>query len=175
MRMKNVEEMPIHHSQWCKESDIDLILGYNKNDVDATYQFLLTTVGKTDYSLYKGKNKIELRQNLTKKFGVNCINMPDVRIGESLMLHLYSRAINEDPYYVKKLRTVRPNINLGECIPKWCDIKSKEFNKFLDTIKGTTIKGEKKEFSASILFHEIFFDFGTGGEKCASLLQKCNC
>lgn len=161
--MKNVEEMPIHHSQWCKESDIDLILGYNKNDVDATYQFLLTTVGKTDYSLYKGKNKIELRQNLTKKFGVNCINMPDVRIGESLMLHLYSRAINEDPYYVKKLRTVRPNINLGECIPKWCDIKSKEFNKFLDTIKGTTIKGEKKEFSASILFHEIFFDFGTGG------------
>lgn len=163
MRMKNVEEMPIHHSQWCKESDIDLILGYNKNDVDATYQFLLTTVGKTDYSLYKGKNKIELRQNLTKKFGVNCINMPDVRIGESLMLHLYSRAINEDPYYVKKLRTVRPNINLGECIPKWCDIKSKEFNKFLDTIKGTTIKGEKKEFSASILFHEIFFDFGTGG------------
>lgn len=163
MRMKNVEEMPIHHSQWCKESDIDLILGYNKNDVDATYQFLLTTVGKTDYSLYKGKNKIELRQNLTKKFGVNCINMPDVRIGESLMLHLYSRAINEDPYYVKKLRTVRPNINLGECIPKWCDIKSKEFNKFLNTIKGTTIKGEKKEFSASILFHEIFFDFGTGG------------
>ena len=163
MRMKNVEEMPIHHSQWCKESDIDLILGYNKNDVDATYQFLLTTVGKTDYSLYRGKNKIELRQNLTKKFGVNCINMPDVRIGESLMLHLYSRAINEDPYYVKKLRTVRPNINLGECIPKWCDIKSKEFNKFLDTIKETTIKGEKKEFSASILFHEIFFDFGTGG------------
>ena len=163
MRMKNVEEMPIYHSQWCKESDIDLILGYNKNDVDATYQFLLTTVGKTDYSLYKGKNKIELRQNLTKKFGVNCINMPDVRIGESLMLHLYSRAINEDPYYVKKLRTVRPNINLGECIPKWCDIKSKEFNKFLDTIRETTIKGEKKEFSASILFHEIFFDFGTGG------------
>ena len=161
--MKNVEEMPIHHSQWCKESDTELILEYNKNDVEATYQFLLTTVGKTDYSLYKGKNKIELRQNLTKKFGVNCINMPDVRIGESLMLHLYSRAINEDPYYVKKLRTVRPNINLGECIPKWCDIKSKEFNKFLDTIKGTTIKGEKKEFSASILFHEIFFDFGTGG------------
>lgn len=163
MRMENIEEMPIHHSQWCKESDIDLILKYNKNDVDATYQFLLTTVGKTDYSLYKGKNKIELRQKLTKKFGINCINMPDVRIGESLMLHLYSRAINEDPYNVKKLRTFRSNINLGECIPKWCNIKSKEFNNFLDIIKQTTIKGEKKEFSASILFHEIFFDFGTGG------------
>lgn len=163
MRMENIEEMPIHHTQWCQESDIDLILGYNKNDVEATYRFLLTTVGKTDYSLYKGKNKIELRQNLSKKFNLNCINMPDVRIGESLMLHLYSRAINANPFEIKKLRTVRPYINLGECIPKWCNIKSKEFNKFLDIVKNTTIKGEKKEFATSIIFHGISFDFGTGG------------
>ena len=163
MRMENIEEMPIHHTQWCKESDIDLILGYNKNDVDATYKFLLTTVGKTEYSLYKGKNKINLRQDLGRKFGIDCINMPDVRIGETLMLHLYSRTIGANPYEIKKLRTVRNTINLGECIPFWCNIKSPEFNKFLNTVKSTTIKGEKKEFSTSIIFHGISFDFGTGG------------
>lgn len=163
MRMKNVEEMPIHHSQWCRESDTPLILGYNKNDVEATYNFLLTTLGKTDYSLYKGKNKIDLRLKLNKKFNVNCINMPDVRIGEYLMLILYSRAINANPYDIKKLRTPRPNINLKDCIPKWCNIQSKEFNKFLESIKKTTIKGEKGEFSISIIFHGISFDFGTGG------------
>lgn len=163
MRMENVEEMPIHHSQWCTEEDIESILTYNKNDVEATYQFLLTTLGRTDYSLYKGKNKIELRQNLTKKFKVNCLNLPDVRIGESLMLNLYSRAIGANPYEIKRLKTIRESINLGDCIPKWCDIKSKEFNKFLDIVKKTTIRGEKKEFSASIIFHNIAFDFGTGG------------
>ena len=163
MRMENVEEMPIHHSQWCNEEDIESILTYNKNDVEATYRFLLTTLGRTDYSLYKGKNKIELRQNLTKKFKVNCLNLPDVRIGESLMLNLYSRAIGANPYEIKRLKTIRESINLGDCIPKWCDIKSKEFNKFLDIVKKTTIRGEKKEFSASIIFHGIAFDFGTGG------------
>lgn len=163
MQMPNIEEMPIHHSTWCTESDIDLILEYNKNDVEATYLFLKTTLGKTDYPLYKGKNKIELRQNLQKKFKVNCLNLPDVRIGESLMLNLYSRAIGANPYEIKQLRTKRPFINLGECIPHWCNIKSKEFNKFLDIIKQTTVFGEKKEFSASIIFHGISFDFGTGG------------
>ena len=163
MCMDNIEEMPIHHTQWCKESDIDLILSYNKNDVEATYKFLLTTVGKTDYSLYKGKNKIELRQNLSKKFKINCLNLPDVKIGEELMLNLYSRAINANPFEIKKLRTYRDNIKLGECIPSWCNIKSKEFNSFLDSIKRTVIRGEKKEFSKSILFHGIYFDFGTGG------------
>ena len=60
--------MPIHHTHWCREGDEELILKYNLNDVEATYNFLLTTLGKTEYSLYKGKNKIELRQKLNKKF-----------------------------------------------------------------------------------------------------------
>ena len=163
MNMKNVEEMPIHHTHWCREGDEELILKYNLNDVEATYNFLLTTLGKTEYSLYKGKNKIELRQKLNKKVNINCINMPDVRIGEYLMLQLYSRAIGANPYDIKQLRTPRSSIKLGDCIPKWCNIQSKEFNKFLNSIKNTTIKGEKGEFSISILFHGISFDFGTGG------------
>ena len=163
MRMENIEEMPIHHSHWCEEGDETLILDYNRNDVEATYQFLLVTLGKTEYPLYKGKNKIELRQNLSKKFNINCLNLPDVKIGESLMLNLYAQAIGANPYEIKRLRTVRESINLGDCIPQWCNIKSKEFNKFLDIIKKTTIRGMKKEFSASILFHGIMFDFGTGG------------
>lgn len=163
MRMDNIEEMPIHHTQWCKKDDEEQVLAYNKNDVLATYLFLLTTLGKTEYSLYKGKNKIELRQKLTRKFNISCMNLPDVRIGESLMLNLYSRSINANPYDIKKLRTPRNIIELKDCIPKWCNIKSKEFNKFLEEIKLTKIKGEKNEFSKSIIFHGIRFDFGTGG------------
>src|SRR5574344_2119873 len=128
--------MPIHHTHWCKEGDEIQVLSYNKNDVEATYNFLLTTLGKTEYSLYKGKNKIELRQKLSKKFNINCINMPDVRIGEYLMLQLYSRAIGANPYDIKQLRTPRPSIKLEDCIPKWCNIQSKEFNKFLKSIKN---------------------------------------
>lgn len=164
MRMNNIEEMPIHHTTWCKQGDENLILSYNKNDVLATYLFLLTTIGKTEYPLYKGKNKIELRQKLSSKFKINCLNLPDVRIGETLMLNLYSRSINANPYDIKKLRTPRDIIKLKDCIPKWCNIKSNEFNKFLSDIKNTEIKGIKGEFSKSIIFHGIKFDFGTGGK-----------
>lgn len=164
MRMDNIQEMPLHHTHWCVEGDEVMILGYNKNDVLATYKFLLVTLGKTDNTLYKGKNKIKLRTNLTKKFKVNVMNLADVPIGEALMLNLYARAVGDDPYYLKKRGgTHRPEICLGDCIPSWCDITSKEFNKFVDELKRTVVYESNPEYSTSIIFHNIKFDLGLGG------------
>ena len=176
MRLSNVEEMPIHHTTWCKKGDEEQVLAYNKNDVWATYKFLLVTLGKTDYPLYKGKNKIELRQNLTKKFNVNCLNLPDVGMGSQLMLNLYSRAVNKNPYEVKKLRTIRNGIKLKDCIPFWANIKSPEFSEFLNKIKSLTVKGEKKEFEFTVNFHGYNFDFGLGGSHgcCESGVYESN-
>ena len=164
MRMENVEEMPLHYTHWCVKGDEDLILEYNKNDVLATYKFLLATLGQTDYPLYKGENKLQLRNDLNKKFHVNVTNMGDVPMGEELMLQLYCRETGQNPYFLKKSGgTPRSIINLKDCIPKWCDLKTKEFNKFLDKIKRTSVKGEKKEFEFSVIFHNYKFDFGLGG------------
>ena len=164
MRMENVEEMPIHHTQWCKEGDEIKVLEYNKNDVLATYKFLLVTLGRTEYSLYKGENKLQLRNDLNKKFHVNVTNMGDVPMGEELMLQLYCRETGNNPWYLKKSGgTPRSIINLKDCIPKWCDLKTKEFNNFLNQVKNTSIKGEKGEFQFSVIYHQYKFDFGLGG------------
>ena len=164
MRMDNVEEMPFHHAHWCIKGEEELILEYNKWDVKATYEFLLVTLGKTDYPLYKGKNKLQLRNDLNKKFHVNVTNMGDVPMGEELMLQLYARETHQNPYFLKKNGgTPRSIINLKDCIPYWTNIRSKEFNKFLSQLKQTSIKGEKGEFQFSVIFHGISFDFGTGG------------
>ena len=48
MRMENIEEMPLHHTHWCKEGDEEMILEYNKNDVLATYLFLNITADYFD-------------------------------------------------------------------------------------------------------------------------------
>ena len=164
MRMENVEEMPIHHTHWCQEGDEIQVLGYNKNDVLATYKFLLVTLGRTDYPLYKDENKLQLRSDLNKKFHVNVTNMGDVPMGEELMLQLYCRETGQNPYYLKKSGgTTREIINLKECIPYWCNLETKEFNKFLSQIKQTSIKGEKGEFQFSVIYHNYKFDFGLGG------------
>ena len=164
MRMDNVEEMPIHHTTWCKKGDEIQVLSYNKNDVDATYKFLLVTLGETNNPLYKGKDKIKLRTNLTKKFKVNCLNLADVPIGEALMLNLYARATNDDPNWLKKRGgTKRPQICLKDCIPSWCNIKSKEFSKFTEELNHTIVYESNPEYSTSIIFHNIQFDLGLGG------------
>lgn len=74
MNMENVQEMPIDHRQFCEESDIDLVLQYNKNDVYATVQFYQVTLGNTDYSIYKGRNKMALRSQFKKMFNIPCYN-----------------------------------------------------------------------------------------------------
>ena len=164
MYMDNVQEMPIHHTTWCKKGDEIVVLGYNKNDVFATFKFLLVTLGKTDNPLYKGKDKIKLRTNLTKKFKVNCLNLADVPIGEALMLNLYARAVGEDPNWLKRRGgTHRPEICLGDCIPKWCNIKSKEFSRFINELKRTIVYESNPSYDTSIVFHNIKFDLGLGG------------
>lgn len=163
MNMSNIEEMPIHHTQYVHEHQIQEILDYNKNDVEATYKFLLVTLGQTDYSIYKNKNKIELREKLKRKFKIPCSNYPDVKIGEQLMLNLYARATNQNTRDLKEQRTNRDKIYLKDCIPSWCNIKSNEFLEFYKTVCRTVVTGAKGEFQKSIIFHGIKFDFGLGG------------
>lgn len=162
MNMPNVQEMPISHEQFCTKEDIDLVLEYNHNDVLATVQFYKITLGDTNYSVYAGRNKLSLRMQFKKMFDIPCLNWPDVKIGEQLLLTLYCRENNLDPRIVKKWGTPRDEIKLKDCIPVWCNIKSEEFNRFLNVIKHKIIKPGSK-FSESIIFHGIQFDFGLGG------------
>jgi len=163
MNMLNIEDMPIPHNSKVNKDDIQLILDYNKNDVEATYKFLLTTLGKVDFPLYKGKDKIALRGKLQNKFNINCKNYSDVKLGEQLMLQLYSRATEQNSWDVKQLRSKRPIIYLRDCVPSWCNILSREFNTFLDSINQTSIDPISDKFSCSSIFHGIKFDFGLGG------------
>lgn len=164
MKMLNVEEMPIHHTTWCKKGDEEIILEYNKNDVEATYKFLLVTLGKTEFPLYNGKNKIELRQKLQSKFKIPCLNYPDVKIGEQLILNLYCNKTNTNLFELKnKGGTIRKEIKLKNCIPPWANFKSKEFNDIKRKFENTIISDIKGEFNESIIFHNTKLDYGTGG------------
>lgn len=166
MNLPLVEEMPIHHTTWCKEGDEECVLAYNKNDVYATYKFLLIVLGKTDNPLYKGDNRIELRQKLQNKFGINVMNTPDIRIGEQLMLKLYCNVTGKNIYELKKSGgTPRKSIALKDCIPYWVDFKTKEFQQLRKKFESTIIEGNnlKNAIEFSCIFHGIKIDYGLGG------------
>jgi len=166
MNLPIVEDMPFHHTQWITTLDqIDQILEYNKHDVEATNEFLNITLGNTENSLYKGKNKIELRQMVQNKYGLICSNYNDIKLGTELILKLYCDKLRKNIKEVRQLRTHRAKIQLKDCIPTWCDFESKEFDGLVNQFNSTIVyNGELKgALSCNVIYKGIKLDFGVGG------------
>ncbi len=160
MNFPNVMESKVSHT---KEDitleEVEDILIYNRNDVLATFEFYK-----------KSREKIDLRKSLTKKFNIPCINYPDTKIGEELILKLYTEKINQDnpEFYtsewdIKKLRTHRSSIDLNECILPNIQFKSKQFSDLLNKLKSKVIKETKNAFAESVIYKGFKYDYGTGG------------
>ena len=161
-----VEDMPFDHNYWITtEEEINEVLSYNKNDVYATNVFLNVTLGKTENTLYKGKDKIQIRKDIQRKYGINGINFNDIKLGTELILQLYSRKFNIPAKNIRQLRTYRPRIDLKDCLPKWTNFETKEFEKLVNKFKSTTVyNGELKgALSFSIIYNGIKLDYGVGG------------
>lgn len=165
MNLPLVEDMPFDHHHWVQEDNIPAILFYNKNDVFATNEFLNITLGITEHPLYKGKNKLEIRQSMLNKYGLKCMNFNDIKLGTELILKLYCDKFNRDPRIVRKMGTPRAVINIVDCLPLWCDFKSVEFNKLVSFFSQAKIYNGvlKGVLQYSVIYHGFKFDYGSGG------------
>lgn len=164
MRMDSVEDMPLHHTHWVtKQEEINMILSYNKHDVKATNMVFDYCLGKVDHPVYRGKNKVALRQTLSKKYKMNLLNHSDVKMGEDLLLHTYCKTIGVPEYLVKKSGTPRKVMHLKDCIPSYINFKTPQFRKLHDKWLHLSIHSTKGAISDSIIFQGIKLDYGTGG------------
>lgn len=153
MNYPNVMEMPFHHNKTDVTLDeVNSILEYNENDVLSTYEFFK-----------KSLDKFQLRKDIKSKYGLICTNFSDVKIGESLLLKLYSELSDQDDSEVKLKRTRRESIKLSDCIFNYIKFESRTFNKLLDTFKSKTIVNTKGDFKESIIYNNCKFEYGQGG------------
>lgn len=153
LNFPNVQDMPYSHDTKIKTAEqVQEILDYNVNDVEATALFYEKTI-----------DKIELRKGILKKYGLNCLNYPDSKIGEYLMLKLYCQFTSQDEYVVKKKRTYRKLFKFSECIPEYINFKTPEFNELLSYLKGIEVNELKESFKYSFEYKGFTFDLGTGG------------
>lgn len=153
MNYPNVMDMPISHTRDdIIIEEVEDILKYNLNDVLATYEFYK-----------KSLPKISLRKQIQAKYNIPCINFSDSKIGESLLLELYSKQTNTNPWDIKKLRTYRNSINFNDIIFDYIKFESEEFNNLLTELKSLKIKETKKAFAKSVLYKGFIYDYGTGG------------
>ena len=153
LNFPNVMESPLHHTtQNITLNQVQEILEYNLNDVEATLDF---------YG--KSKEKIQLRKDLLTRYSLKCINFPDVKIGEQLLLNNYSSATDQDKWEVKTWRTQRDRIAFKDCIMEKIQFKTKKFQRLLDKMLSITVTETKGSFSEKIIFDDIKLTYGTGG------------
>lgn len=141
MKLESVEDMPFHHSSFVSKDDIDKILSYNKHDVYTTNLLLEVVMGNTENELYKGQNKIQLRQDVQLEFGIKCLNYNDVKIGEEInKIEYLKRNPNIKAKDLKYLKPVSiPKFTFGECIPNYISFKTKKFQDFYNSIKNIVV------------------------------------
>ncbi len=163
MDLENIEEMPISH---VKESltteDITLITEYCINDVKATYQFYLVTIGQTDHPLYKGDNKIELRQDIEAEFGIPCLNYSDSKIGDEMIKKYYCQEKGIDYKELPKKGFFRKSIDVNKCIAPYVSFQTPELKQFLARIKKLKL-GMQDDFKEELHFYGNVYSFMKGG------------
>lgn len=139
--MDNVQEFEAGFDQRLLDSEIDDMIKYNENDVDAT-ELLLNTV----------KDEIDLRLEVEKEWGFDALSMSNIRIGEEILLRKsnlkgvalegakskirrVAKIENKDiilpfiQYSNPKLKEVLLDVKNATCYPCKSDKKQKNYEK----------------------------------------------
>ncbi len=136
----DIQEMPIKHYDEVHQKDIQMILDYNLQDVKATHKLYEISRGRTELPLYKGVDRIQLRKDIQKEFGIKCRNFNDVKIGDALNKSNYMRIKGLDRKDIPKPKKTVQEITFGECYPEYMKFETTEFKNFVSILKNIKIK-----------------------------------
>ena len=163
MDLPNIEEMPIHHTKTdMTDEEIQLTIDYCRNDIYATYEFYLVTIGQTDHPLYKGNNQIELRQDIYNEFGIPCLNYSDSKIGDEMIKKYYCQEKGITYSDLPKKGYFRKQVRARDCIAHYVDFQTPELQAFLKHVKKQ-IFTLTDEFKESLVFMGNTYTFAKGG------------
>lgn len=142
MRSHNIEDLPFDVGSSLSVDQIEVLIKYNKHDVMETFAFYKHCL-----------DAILFREELSKKYGFDCTNLNDTKIGEQFFMRKIE-AIKPDAFYEfdnngrKKIKqTKRNKIVIKDCIFPYIRFKRKEFKALLNWLKRQVISETKGVFS----------------------------
>ena len=155
MDWQNILDMPIHHeTKITKQKQLDVIIGYCINDVDATKEIF-----------NRSKPLITLRKNLTDQYDINLYSASEPRISKELFAYYLSRELKIPKYELKKLRTFRSVIRIKDLILDYIKFETPYFNNLLDKFNTVELNPNQTKggFKYSIDYRGVRTHFGLGG------------
>jgi len=163
MDAEDVREMKISHlKEDFTQEEVEDLIYYCHNDVLNTYRNYLYVIGEVDNTIYKGNHQIEIREAISEKFGFNCLNYSDSKLGDEIIKKLYCEHNNISYTNLPKKGTFRKFVEFKWGIPKYVSFKTPELQEFLQRMKAKKI-GAAEEFEESVRVFNQIHTVGLGG------------
>lgn len=121
MRLDDLQDLPYEVGTYLTEEQMENVIKYNIDDVVATLAF---------YNQCKGM--LDLRDNLSKKYGIDFTNMSDAKIGSEIFIQEIEAVKPNSCYKIvnhKRVinQTKRSHIDIGSIIFSYVKFKRPEF------------------------------------------------
>lgn len=142
MRLSNIEDLPFVVGKHLESDEIDTLIEYNKWDVQATKEFY--------HYCY---DAIKFRKELTDKYGFDCTNLNDSKIGEQFFIRKIEKDIPDAFTYVdhngrtRMKQTPRDQIVIKDCIFKYVQFNSEPFKEIKKWFEKQVISETNGVFS----------------------------
>lgn len=141
MRSPNVEDLPFEVGKKLTNAEMDVLLKYNKHDVMETLKFY-----------YYSNEALQLRVELSEKFGFDCTNFSDSKIGETLFINRLEQQQKGICYtsgrYGRKInQTKRDSIPLKDCLFDYIQFKRPEFQAVHKWLEDQVVSETKGVFN----------------------------
>lgn len=142
MRSTNVEDLPFPVGKKLTSDEIDILLHYNKHDVNETLKFY-----------YYSYEAIQLRKELSDKFGFDCTSFSDSKIGETLFINRLEQAQKGLCYEYSKHggrkinQTKRNSVKIKDCLFDYLKFERPEFKAVHDWLSNQTVQETKGVFN----------------------------
>lgn len=152
MQFRNVQEYQGDFTQPIPIEDIDAMISYNDNDVDATEELLNRCI-----------DMIKLRLGIEKEYGINVLSMDGVSIGKTILKTKYLQDTGKSWDQIKDLRSPCDVVNLKEVILDKFSFNDPILKNLLTEMKTLSVKPGIKGWNKHFLFHERELSIGVGG------------
>lgn len=154
--MDNVQEFEAGFDQRLLDSEIDDMIKYNENDVDAT-ELLLNTV----------KDEVDLRLEVEKEWGFDALSMSNIRIGEEILLrqsNLKGATLEEVKSRIRRVAKIENK----DIILPFIQYSNPKLKEVLLDVKNATCypcKSDKKQknYEKKFVLSNTCYSIGEGG------------
>ncbi len=161
MRMENIEDLPYAPGTYLTQKEMDHVMSYCRNDIDATERFF-----------FKSTKHIAIRQFYTKLEGMNLINASEIKMSKEIFGKYLAKDMGISVRRLRKMRTVRDKFKVSEVVfpyIKFNDpINQRTLEKFknfdwVDTSEMSKSEKERHSIKFGVSYRNVVREYAEGG------------